>query len=693
LQDDINALCINLKKDLSDKSSEVYHKEEIIADFQSELRIKDEELSIKESELEDKNDHLYELEEIISNKEREIAKLRADVVDLKNHLFELKEENIRIEYAYNMGQTENIPTRNSYLTASASLSWSEKQEMREASRYGYQSRGERFSVPTIKKGEMQSRDSVKGRPTENVNENEATLKQLKEENTQLIQENNDLFDKLNRLNELLSHNKELEKELEELKNVQATRTNMDSFDKSIMNPDAGKDNTNNVTGCFDNLYLEKCLQSQDDNQQEREVLKQLKEKTKDSAATQYIEKYKAKTKKIFQKRVKELEMLLRFVDQKIKGYHFNRASYVVCSIADASPLSQEEMKTMAKLTFLVDNLLDKNENLKDFVEVSVQRLEHLYTKTHNLSALLGKLLKVLLVSYPDHGNDGLSELYPEIEALLRVQVPEPVENFNQIETIIQDANSFRLEYFNLFAKIEPKLQLLVESLIKNMKQTGQRKTDSFSFAVKAEDYLTSKVEKIREVEDLYEKLKEIIKKNNNSLTPLPEHVQGYLQTYNNICEAIMNEVKPILNFTSNILTENSTNHEINQSHPSLYKGIQALSEVKPSNIPTSNRTSAHKLPTSAKKDIQNLSLSSANQFSVDLTNRRLKFSENKSPQKEKQLFRSKPSSFTPLKPEEMRHLTSVQSEYIGKENEGTMKGLSLSDIEEPNNHKMRTSRY
>jgi len=686
--DDINALCINLKKDLSDREREIDHKEEIIADLESELRIKDEELGIKEGELDDKNDQIYELENIISLKDKDNAKLRADVVDLRNHVFELKEENIRIEYAYNMGQTESIPTRNSYFIGTGNLSLTEKQEMRETNtKHGYSGRSERRSVPTIKKGEIQDR------PSENmtIHENEMTIRQLREENYQLVQENNDLFDKLNRLNELLSHNKELEKELDELKNGQATKVGMDSFDKSMINVDSGKDSAS--TGCFDNIYLEKCLQTQDDNQQEREMMRQLKEKTKDSAAAQYIEKYKAKTKKIFSKRVKELEILLRFIDQKIKGYHFNRASFIVCSVTEPTPLSQEEVKTNAKLTFLVDNLLEKNHNLKNFVEDFIKRIEQLYTKTHNLSALLGKLVKILLTTHSEHGFDGLSEALPEIEAFSRVQVPDPVDNFNQIETVIQDANSFRLEYFKLFAKVEPKMNILVENLIKNMKFANQRKTDSFSFAVKAEDYLTSKVEKIREVEDLYEKLKDIILKNSNSLGSLPEHVQGYLQTYSNICEAIMNEVKPILNFTSNVLTENSTHHEINQSHPSLYKGIQALSEVKPSNIPVSNRTSSHKLPTSAKKDIQNLNLNSTNQFSVDLTNRRLKFSANKSPQREKQLFRSKPSSFTPSKQEEIGHLTSVQSEYVGKENEGATQKLSFGDLEESNNQRMRTSRY
>jgi len=634
--DETNQRCQALKRELAEKNQEAIEGRETISELEAEMMIKDQELKIKEIEVEEKTEQSFGLQKIISNQDHELAQLRNDNRELKGQVFELREENIRIEYAYNAAQTEVFPTKTSYRT----------HETKESQRYA--SRGERLSVPNIRREEPPQRNSVGGR-REKGSESGTLLKQLKEENGLLLRENKELFSKLNTLNELVSHNKALEQELGELRAI-ATRSSYASIDKSLVVCEQHQRELERVSRSSSEKY----------SKQERETVKRSKDQD------EVIEKYKAKTKKAFQKRVKELEILLRYIDEKAKGYHFSRSSYVVCA-TDERPIPSEEARSMSKITFLVETMLEKNTNLKEFVEGTVQRIEKLYITNHNLYVTLGKLFKALLTTdHMNEGNHAHFELIPELEALSRVNIPKEVANFSQIETIISDQNSFRLEFFQVFHKIEPRMKHISDYLIKIISQPqlgSMKKGDSFSFNNKVEDFLTSKVTKIREMEGLYSKMKDFIAYENASLTPLPEHVKDYLETYNSIYEAIMHEVHPIINMTSNLLATGAApgtrdvSHELEKeqdiSHASSYKSGasgHALREITSSNMPASRRGSKGVIRSNSKKELQ---LGESLQLNVEKVLKNNPVAVNhQSPEKERMLFRGKQNVFTPTKPEE-----------------------------------------
>ena len=641
--DEANQKCQALKRELTEKQKDFSATKEALSEIQAELMIKGQELKIKEIEVEEKTEQAFALQKIISSQDHELSQIRNDNRELKSQVFELREENIRIEYAYNAAQTEMFPTKTSYRNS---------QDTKESQRYG--SRAERLSVPNIRREEPQQRNSV-GSRREKVNESGTLLKQLKEENNMLLKENNELFAKLNTLNELVSHNKALEQELGELR-AQATRSSYASIDKSL-------------------VLVEASSEKYSRQQQERETVKRAQDK--DNETAQVIEKYKAKTKKAFHKRVKELEILLRYIDEKTKGYNFARSSYIICA-TDERTISAEEARSMSKITFLVETMLEKNTNLKEFVDGTVERLEKLYMINHNLYVTLGRLFKALLTA--DHINEGNFahfELIPELEALSRVNIPNLVSSFNQIETVISDQNSFRLEFFQVFHKIEPRMKHITEYLLKAISQPPIVKKggggDSFSFNNKAEDFLTSKVVKIREVEGLYCKLKDVIAYENASLTPLPEHVKDYLQTYNNIYDAIMHEVHPIINLTSNLLAsgaqvqnvsqeqekEQDRSHQSLQSHQShhsrasSYQSAQPLREITSANVPGSRKESKGFIRSNSKKDLK---LGETSQLNIEkVFKNSAVVIKPQSPEKERILFKgggNKVNMFTPTKPEE-----------------------------------------
>jgi len=231
-----------------------------------------------------------------------------------------------------------------------------------------------------------------------------------------------------------------------------------------------------------------------------------------------------------------------------------------------------------------------------------------------------------------------------------------------------------------------------------------KKGDSFSFNNKAEDFLTAKVTKIREVEGLYSKLKDVIAYENASLTPLPEHVKDYLHTYNQMYEAIMHEVHPIINMTSNLLasgagvtvTNLSHSHEQEEkeqdiSHASSYKSAgQPLREITSSNVPASRRGSKGMIKSNSKKELQ---LGETSQLNLEKVFKNVVAKQ--SPEKEKMLFRGKPNMFTPTKPEENipPAQMSAQSEIDKERKFGQRLSFNENTPEDFSNKILHSARY
>lgn len=56
---------------------------------------------------------------------------------------------------------------------------------------------------------------------------------------------------------------------------------------------------------------------------------------------------------------------------------------------------------MSKLNYYIEGMLDKNSNLRGFVDGINKSIEKLYLKQYNMSILLGKLFKSIFVNSVD----------------------------------------------------------------------------------------------------------------------------------------------------------------------------------------------------------------------------------------------------------------------------------------------------
>jgi len=496
------------------KGREISQKEEQICALQDELHNMTRELAEKEKEIEQKTNLLIE-------KDKKIKEL-----SLLNE--ELNKEISDINYRLAQGmKTESTPRKS-------------------------------MEMATLKYGQ-----SVTERKTRI-----AVSSEFRDEIEKLKNENKELLNKLSHLNELVSTNKALEVDLligrSPLKTVRAGDENMMGTRRSPSplkgtisvqkqsSPIAIKENVaaDAPMQLFDLEYLANSVGVKEEYTTEKENLNRIKEGIKDKDTLAFIEGYKLKTKKVFQKRVKELEMILRYLDLRIRGFNFKKSSYILPS-GQQGFLNYDEVKQYSKLCRVVETLLEKSTNLKAFVDSMIKRIELNYIKQHNLTVALVKFIKSLFITSINSDNcSSLNqhEILAELENLFGFKIPGYVSKFDQIETYASgDAKN---DFFSVFEKIEPKLNFLNEFLVSSIKDNYESmisQKDNHKMAAYRE-FLASKLEKLKDMEALYNKLRTIIDRNNApTLQSLQENLAGYVQTYHNIFTALFTEMRSIIN--------------------------------------------------------------------------------------------------------------------------------------------------
>ena len=653
--DEINQFSVTVKKELAEKTRDLNHKNGLLNALRADMLLKDQDLDVKEHEIQDKFEEIYRLEKAVSFREQELSHLRSENNNLRTQVIDFKEQSLRGEHGYGMPPIGRMSHNETAYHTPGNKTYNRGNEKWDSNLNGLSGmRGERFSVPTMRRGETRPRSSS-GRPegqAEFNDDDDVSIRMLKEKNVLLTIENKELFEKLNKLNELISYNKTLEQEIGILKANNVSRSGLfDTSSKVYLDTEAGR--TQTETECFDMGYIEKCLQLPDDYKRDKEVLKHLRENIKDETTVQFVEKYKAKTKKVFQKRVKELEMLLRFIDQKSKGYNFDRLTYTICSIQDEAEIADDK-KTYSKLNYLVEGMLEKNGNLKGFVESMAKRIEDLYIRNYNLNILLGSFIKTSTINgLESRDQDFFEQLgsVPEFEDLSKLDIPELISHFNEMEVVNQSANSNNAKFFKVLTTVKPSINILLNYLSKNPAQNNLGKLTSFSFSAKAEDYITAKSDKLKEVETLYLKLIEIINKNDKTQNSLPDYVKGYIQTYNNIYATVMNEAQSVITFATNLVNGCGVS-QLSEGPPDVsgnFEGDNTQTNSKLSafhGVSQSVSLSAGKTMLKEEKNSSNLR-DTRSQFV--LNNRSVNISGNSSPERIR--FYSKSNTYTPTKQE------------------------------------------
>ncbi|KAL4486366.1 hypothetical protein ABPG72_007152 [Tetrahymena utriculariae] len=115
---------------------------------------------------------------------------------------------------------------------------------------------------------------------------------------------------------------------------------------------------------------------------------------KNSQIKSIVKEYKEKMKQSFQKRVKELEAILKIVKEIVKGFDFSNFKYKINSSKKVkmSDLSDVEQKIQLYINY--QNSLQKNPNLKDFIDDISQMINELYEQ--NYFFLTGEWSKIPL---------------------------------------------------------------------------------------------------------------------------------------------------------------------------------------------------------------------------------------------------------------------------------------------------------
>ncbi|EAR84548.2 hypothetical protein TTHERM_00655760 (macronuclear) [Tetrahymena thermophila SB210] len=116
-----------------------------------------------------------------------------------------------------------------------------------------------------------------------------------------------------------------------------------------------------------------------------QIKSQLKNKNKE---------YKEKMKQSFQKRVKELEAILKIVKEIVKGFDFSNFKYKINSSKKVKISDLSDVESKIQLYINYKNSLEKNPNLKDFIDDISQIINELYEQ--NYFFLTGEWSKIPL---------------------------------------------------------------------------------------------------------------------------------------------------------------------------------------------------------------------------------------------------------------------------------------------------------
>ena len=428
-----------------------------------------------------------------------------------------------------------------------------------------------------------------------INQDASNTETLLNQLNHLRTENKELLLKLNQLNTLIARNQELEQEIQNLKPDSA-----DFFKKTqaLQKKPADKD-------LFDEDYISNCLnideiakENSSDSIYDKKLIHKTTEGSIEKLNQLFVDNYKNKTKRIFQKRIKELELILRYIDEKVKGFNFVKLGYIYGTMLNENPAS-EEIKASSKLSILVDELLDKNLVLKHFISSICNNVEKLYLKYHNLTITLAKIFKMLFMNSIHSENfAALNQfgLLSDLEILFENAIPLVAENFATIDIKSEPLWKNRnLDFFRNFGRIESKMNFLQDYLLNSKIIDNETKIKYQSLGLRSKEFGNLKINKFKEIVQLYQKLSHFMEKNKNlPLNLLEENMKNYTSIFQNVFNATYSEVKDILNFLFNAFDDSGNEKQISFSQISDKKSSHASSSnvnvIIPNNVNMSKAT-------------------------------------------------------------------------------------------------------
>ena len=278
----------------------------------------------------------------------------------------------------------------------------------------------------------------------------------------------------------------------------------------------------------------------------------------------------------------------------MKGFNFSKLGYIYGAMINENPNS-DDIKALSKLSVLVDELLDKNLVLKNFISSICNNIERLYLKYHNLTITLAKIFKVLFMNSIDSENyTTLNQfgLLSDLEILFENPVPLVAEDFDKIDLKVESLwKNKNLDFFRNFDKIEDKMNFLQEYLLSPL-NNNEVKNKYQTIALRSKEFGNLKINKFQEIKQSYNKLKQIIEKNKNMpLSLLEEHMKSYTAIFQNVFNATYNEVKDMLSFIFNAFEDSGNEKQISFSQLSNKKfGNTSTSNMK-TTIPNELNTS------------------------------------------------------------------------------------------------------
>lgn len=319
----------------------------------------------------------------------------------------------------------------------------------------------------------------------------AELEELRSNCATLKEENKELLKKLNMLNGLAGQNHLVETEYKDTVKVVPFR--QPTFQKS---PSVHQTNQLSET---DLLTQEPAFAF------EYEVanagMSVSKFETNDRSLNQQFESYKQQTKKVFKKRVKELELILRVIDEKIKGFRFDQGEYLTHAVKPEA-LAPQETETLMAMYSQANELLEKNPSLKTFINDICANVDALYLAFYNNSVVLANAIKLVFSRDRENSPSGL----PLMEKLANFQIPSlagnisgiPLKKFSQRNCL---GSLFWQFDFKQYSRLKEELA----------SQLCMRKTPEIAseLYVKAGELVRKKNLQLKEVENSLKRFKEV----------------------------------------------------------------------------------------------------------------------------------------------------------------------------------------
>lgn len=270
-----------------------------------------------------------------------------------------------------------------------------------------------------------------------------------------------------------------------------------------------------------------------------------------------VEAYKLKAKKVFKKRIKELELILRVIDEKVKGYRFESKGYLTHAIKPEIR-SAQEIELTGKMYNFVQDLLSKNPNLKTFIDNICLNIDSLYLAYYNSTVIIGNIVKEMFSREREINSKIIADLVKQEIPSLACSISDiNVKGASKLKNISKEREATQ-EIGTLFSQLG--MKEYVRLLENALNQT--RKTEEISIEVQntASDLVKRKRLQFREVENSLKKFKDLFYRKQNKTNSMP--IDNTYEMIFDIAESMVEEADSLLSFIGKMAYEDGNNLKI-----------------------------------------------------------------------------------------------------------------------------------